>query len=262
MLHLRVLSETLRHPDVRIALRFDVLDVERHNFRVGSRRANLVNPRLRISAVDDDERIHRGEMVAAVLLETVVAGNIVEEKTAWSVLEPSDDFDLRHDSRHVRFHDKLADIHARQVTELGFSDARVADNRNFRWVVHFVFGGVQSVSSQYQIRFPDLVKKLGLKFLLILSTARRVCLTSTIINLTCVRTIVCAIFYYMLAVPTSWSFKFSPTYFVLIEAIVADAKRCITRIVHADTPHRNINITSLALHFGGTVSILKILNPF
>ena len=152
MLHLRVLSETLRHPDVRVALRLDLLDVERNNFRVGSRRANLVNPRLRISAVDDDERIHRGEIVAAVVLVTVGARNFEEVESTRSVLEPSDDFDLGHNRRHIRLHDELVDfhvvelvllvhhaleIHRRHVAELGLSDARVADDRDILWVVHF-----------------------------------------------------------------------------------------------------------------------------
>jgi len=129
----------LRHPDVRITLRLDVLDIERRNICVGSRRANIVNPRLRISAVYDDKRIHLGEMMAAMLLVTLVAGNVVEEENARSILESSDDFDLGHNRRNIRFHDKLLD--ARHVAELGLSNTRITDDSNFRWVVHFVFGG-------------------------------------------------------------------------------------------------------------------------
>jgi hypothetical protein len=150
--HLLVLSETLRHPDVRVALRFDLLDVERRNFRVGSRRANLVDPRLRISLVDDDERIHLGEVIAAMLLVSLIARNIIEEENTRSILESSDDFDLGHNRRHIRFHDELVDlhvvylvlgvhhapeIHRRHVAELGLSDTRIADDSYLRGVVHF-----------------------------------------------------------------------------------------------------------------------------
>ena len=123
---------------MRITLCFDVLDIERRNFCIGSGRTNIVNPRLRISAVDHDERIHLGEMMAAVVLVTLVAGNVVEEERARSILEPSDDFDLGHNRRHIRFHDEL-DV-TRHVAELGLPDACVADDRDLCSVVHLVLG--------------------------------------------------------------------------------------------------------------------------
>ena len=35
---------------------------------------------------------------------------------------------------------------------------------------------------------------------------------------------------------------------MLVETNIADAKRCSTLVVHADTPHRNILIASLTQH--------------
>ena len=43
---------------------------------------------------------------------------------------------------------------------------------------------------------------------------------------------------------------------MLFETIITDAKRCSTLLVHTDTPHHNILIASLAVHFGGAVSVL------
>jgi len=109
------------------------------------------------------------------------------------------------------------------------------------------------------------MEKVGLEvllFLLIISTASRVCLTSTIINLTCVRTVVYAIFYRLITVPAHPSDKRSPAFTVLLETIIADIELCSTLLLYADSPHRNISIASLALHFGGTMSMLEIMNPF
>lgn len=96
MRHLYVPSETLPHPDVRVALRLDLLDVERHDLRIWASKTNLVDPRLRISLVNHDERIHLGEVIATMLLVTLIARNIVEVENAGSILKSSDDFDLLH----------------------------------------------------------------------------------------------------------------------------------------------------------------------
>ncbi len=134
---------------MRVPLRLDLLDVERHDLGIGPSRANVVDPRLRRSGVDHDERVHLGEVVAAVLLVTLVAGNVVEEEHARSILERSDDLDLRHDRRHVRLRNELAKFHrlldapevkSRHVAELGLPDPRVADERDLRGAPHFVLG--------------------------------------------------------------------------------------------------------------------------
>jgi hypothetical protein len=62
--------------------------------------------------------------------------------------------------------------------------------------------------------------------------------------------------------PAHLSVKRSPAYHVLVETIIADGKRCSTLLVHTDTPYCSILIACLALHFGGTMSMLEIMNPF
>lgn len=136
MRYLYVPSETLPHPDVRVALRLDLLDVERHDLRVWASKTNLVDPRLRISLVNHDERIHLGEVIAAVILVALITRNIVEVENAGSILESSDDFDLCHNRRQVWFHDEL-DV-ARHVAELGLSDVCITNDRDLSGVPHFV----------------------------------------------------------------------------------------------------------------------------
>ena len=49
---------------------------------------------------------------------------------------------------------------------------------------------------------------------------------------------------------------------MLLETIITNVELCTALLIYADSPRHSIIFACLTVHFGGTASILKLLNPF